>query len=539
MWPFTSRSPRPRSTRPSYRPRLESLEDRCLLSGPGSLDTTFGTGGLVTTSFTRKPLDSVSSVAVQTDGKIIAAGAITTNAEIARYNPNGTLDSTFGTGGKVTTPLTSALSAWGFTLQPDGKIVVGTNPTDGSAFELARYNTNGTLDTTFGPSHNGTLFTNSGSSASLILKGLTIETVSGVPKLVATARWGDGTSPTAFALVRYNMDGSLDSSFGTVGEVIGPRTTFYWSVPFVITSQADGKLLVGGRGGALGGSNQSIIARYDTSGNLDPAFGSGGYAIESSPTNGDGVYELAVQPDGKIVAGGYVNGAAALVRLNVGVPGLADGSLDSTFGNGGIASADVVFIPEDGATSLVIQTNGKIVIATNNGVVNRYNADGSLDTGFGTDGTVSMPSGASANSVALQSDGMVVVAGQTANNRTGNHSFAVARFLGDPIPVIGSFKANPNPVTSGSTTTLTISNITDSNANSSITRVAIYLDSNADGKLEPGSDTLLGYAIQTGPGVWTFNYTVNLAAGTYTLFAQAEDNYGLFSDPLALTLSVQ
>jgi hypothetical protein len=101
-------------------------------------------------------------------------------------------------------------------------------------------------------------------------------------------------------------------------------------------------------------------------------------------------------------------------------------------------------------------------------------------------------------------------------------------------PTIGSFSPGSNPVSSGGNETLTVSNITDSNPSGSITQVAIYLDSNSDGILEPGSDTLLGYATQTSPGVWTYTFTVSLSPGNHTLFAQAEDSYGLFSDPVAI-----
>ncbi|HKB40230.1 MAG TPA: hypothetical protein VKD72_27620, partial [Gemmataceae bacterium] len=103
-------------------------------------------------------------------------------------------------------------------------------------------------------------------------------------------------------------------------------------------------------------------------------------------------------------------------------------------------------------------------------------------------------------------------------------------------PQIGSFTASPNPGAAGSDLTLTASNITDANPGAGITQVAFYQDSNGDGTLEPGTDTLLGYATQTSPGVWTF--TGSLASGTYTLFAQAEDSYGVFSDPLATTEQV-
>src|SRR5205823_12716964 len=125
---------------------------------------------------------------------------------------------------------------------------------------------------------------------------------------------------------------------------------------------------------------------------------------------------------------------------------------------------------------------------------------------------------------------VIVVGGANVN---GVSEIALAAFAASN-PQIGSFTANPNPVTSGNSTTLTVSNITDGNLSSTITQVAIYVDSNADGKLEPGTDMLIGYATQTSPGVWTFTFTVSLALGTYTLFAQAEDNYGLFSDPFAL-----
>jgi hypothetical protein len=103
-------------------------------------------------------------------------------------------------------------------------------------------------------------------------------------------------------------------------------------------------------------------------------------------------------------------------------------------------------------------------------------------------------------------------------------------------PQIGSFTANPNPVSAGSSVTLTASNISDGNAGSCITQVAFYLDSNGDGVLDSG-DTLLGHGTQSN-GVWTYSFTVSLASGSYTLFAQAKDRYGVFGYPLSLTLQV-
>jgi uncharacterized delta-60 repeat protein len=541
MWLFSSR--KKRSAKParrslSYRPHLEALEDRCLPSGAGSLDTTFGSGGLVTTNFGKNTGATAYSVARQPDGKIIAAGAGSVSSgsrngighyfAIARYNTNGTLDTSFGPdhSGKVFAKYDSSSigqPGWGFVLQPDGRIIVGANPFGSSTYELVRYNNNGTLDTTFGPSHNGTLMTTFAGATSTTIDALAIETVGGSSKIVAGVRWNYSSAFYAFALARYNLDGSLDSTFGNGGEVVSP--TFPRAQGADVDSmviQADGKVVLGGIG-----AGQLILARYDTSGNLDATFGSGG--LVALPNGAARI--VAIQSDGKIVAGGTENGSYGLVRFNVGVAGQLDGSLDATFGVGGFANTGSF------PSGLVIQTNGKIV--TVDGSVHRYNSDGSVDTGFGNAGVAAMPASSYAYGLALQTDGKIVAAGSSPGTQQTGGGFGVARFLGDPIPVIGSFTASPNPVTSGSNETLTVSNITDGNAGSSITQVAFYLDSNGDGILEPGTDTLVGYGTQTSPGVWTYTFTLTQASGSYTLFAQAEDNNSLFSDPSALTLTVQ
>jgi hypothetical protein len=142
---------------------------------------------------------------------------------------------------------------------------------------------------------------------------------------------------------------------------------------------------------------------------------------------------------------------------------------------------------------------------------------------------VGVASSDTALGIAIQPDGKVVVAGYA---QVGSYDqFVVLRYL-PSAPQIGSFTASPNPVTSGSSTTLIAANLTDGNPNSTIAQVAFYVQIN-------GINTLLGYGTQTSPGVWTFNYTVSLAPGNYTLTAQAEDSYGVFGDLMALTLTVQ
>src|SRR5262249_47910813 len=121
--------------------------------------------------------------------------------------------------------------------------------------------------------------------------------------------------------------------------------------------------------------------------------------------------------------------------------------------------------------------------------------------------------------------------GKIVTTAVNNGNFGIARYLPSE-PQIGAVAASPNPVTTGSSLTLTASNITDEIPGATITQVAFYVQIN-------GTNTLLGYGAQTSPGIWTFTFTVSLAPGTYTLLAQAEDNYGVFGDLFAITLTVQ
>jgi uncharacterized delta-60 repeat protein len=221
----------------------------------------------------------------------------------------------------------------------------------------------------------------------------------------------------------------------------------------------------------------------------------------------------------------------ALYRFN------ADGTQDTSFGTNGVvvtgeATGSLI------SQSVAILASGQIVVGGHQHTFSslnvsfmaaRYSANGSLDTTFGTNGIASAGSGLNPynEGMALEPDGRIVLAGYT---DSGPQAFYLARFLGAG-PQIGSFTANPNPVTAGSSLTLTASNITDANPSSTITQVAFYVQIN-------GTNTLLGYGTQTSPGVWTFTFTVNLTPGSYTLLAVAEDSYGVFGDPATITLIV-
>jgi uncharacterized delta-60 repeat protein len=542
MWPFTPESRRPRSARPSYRPRLESLEDRALPSSFGSLDTTYGQGGLVTTHIGSSYAE-IRTMLLQPDGKLLAGGYSydsrgNLDFTLARYLSTGALDSTFGTGGIVQTPPPRGVNStqiFALALQSDGRIIaagqawVSSKKTSNDAeFEVVRYNANGTLDTTFGTT--GIVFTNLSSDQDLA-NSVGIQS-DGKIVVVGSQRVVTATSTYYQAeIIRYNSNGSLDTTLGSGGSVFNGSVS--GAGPLFILS--DGKYLVGAGNAGLS------LARFLPSGQLDSSFGTNGISSGYVPpgTTGANTMNLILGSDGTIFDVGRAGPTSSLALAHFS----SSGQFDSTFGNSGWVTDNFA-----GAGPAAWASNGDLILAGSSRNLNpadfaleAFLPNGTLDTSFGTNGRVTTDFGGDdgARAIIVQGDGRIVAAGFTGSGTYPGtpYEFALARYM-PPPPVIGSFTASTNPVTSGSSLTLTVSNLTDPNAGSSITQVAIYLDSNNDGKLDTG-DTLLGYATQTSPGVWSFTYTVNLSAGTYTLFAQAEDNSGLFSDPFALTLTVQ
>ncbi|MFF7892429.1 hypothetical protein ACFZDI_11025 [Streptomyces sp. NPDC007907] len=341
----------------------------------GSLDTTFGTGGTVITDFGDDA--AAFDVALQSDGKIIAVGRSGVNTyhdfALARYNPDGSLDTTFGTGGTVTTnfegdeqgdPWDGDDEANGVALQPDGKIVVvgGGAPGVGAEFALARYNTDGSLDTTFGTG--GTVTSGFGVAFGVALQP--------DGKIVAV---GVFSSQGGFALARYNSDGSLDTTFGTDGKATADFGS--GSILYGVALQTDGKIIAVGSGGPSD-NRRSVLTRYNSDGSLDTTFGTGG-TVTTDFGGRDWTREVALQTDGKIIAvgtGGAIgNLDFALARYN------SDGSLDATFGTGGKVTTD--FGGDSGASGVALQTDGKIIAVGSNGdfALARYQGDSGASAG--------------------------------------------------------------------------------------------------------------------------------------------------------------
>jgi uncharacterized delta-60 repeat protein len=349
----------------------------------GSLDATFGTGGIVTSGLSSA---TGSDITLQADGKIVVAGVDLSSGvgyfALARYNSDGSFDTSFGTGGKVTTHFGSP-GAYTVTVQADGKIVLSGG--SGNDFAAVRYDANGSLDASFGVG--GEVTTSFGGS--VLARGYGHASQPDGKVIVAgSADFGTGQAPQYdFALARYNTDGSLDASFGTGGKV----TTDIASgdnIAFGVALQADGKVLVSGFS-EIGSKPNFALVRYNADGSLDTSFGAGGKVTTAfGGSAGDVAQSITIQADGKIVAAGYSYSSAGpksdfgLARYN------SDGSLDTSFGNGGKVTTDFIG-GNDIASGIVIDGDGKIIVVGNNGsnagfdfALARYNSDGSLDTSF-------------------------------------------------------------------------------------------------------------------------------------------------------------
>ncbi len=411
----------------------------------GSLDTTFGTGGKVMTDLFGSE-DDAGAMVIQPDGKFIVAGGSFASGvygfSLARYNTDGGLDATFGTAGKAYVSVNKSGGANAIGLQQDGKIVVaglapGSGPND-TDFALLRFNQDGSLDTTFGA---GGIVTTDFFGLWDNATGLAIQK----DGRIVVAGIVDNTNSNAsdFGLARYNPDGSLDPTFGVGGKV---TTDFFGRSDDAekLAIQADGRLVVAGAV-RIDASNQGYgVARYNLDGSLDTSFGAGGKVTTKFADGASSEADaLAIQADGKIIAAGgtYLTPTSSdfgLVRYN------PDGSLDTSFGTGGKVTTDF-FGKIDRVSSVFIQPDGKILasggvmhtskIASLDFGLARYNADGSLDLTFGDGGklvTDFLGDYDGAVSAAIQQDGNIIVAGSCYHDINDDNSsdFALARYIG-------------------------------------------------------------------------------------------------------------
>lgn len=273
----------------------------------GTLDTTFDTDGKVTTDMVAGEQEGAYGVAAQADGKIVVVGYTgtagpggPTNFAVARYNADGTLDASFGTGGRITSGVLGEAHA--VAIQPDGKIVVvghveKSSGADSSDFVIARYHANGTLDASF--SGDGQVVTDvnaaTNTARNVVLQANGSIVVSGEPVMFAGADHTD--------IARYHPDGTLDTDFGTAGVLALPGSR----VGEGLAVQSDGKLVLVGNldvstpPASPGTSTAFSTMRRNADGSLDTTF-AGGIASTSFTTGRDAALAVALQNDGRIAA---------------------------------------------------------------------------------------------------------------------------------------------------------------------------------------------------------------------------------------------
>jgi uncharacterized delta-60 repeat protein len=401
----------------------------------GDLDPTFGNGGKVITDFNNTE-DQLYRIAIQPDGKIVAIGSTRTSSEsskyaLARYNPDGTLDATFGTGGKVKTVIANVLeSATGLFILPNGKIMIAGSiaqpATTDTSFALLRYNSNGSLDTTFG--NGGIVKTNIGT----YIDGIGRIALQSDGKIVAvgftaTFTGSSNQRKSDIVLARYNPDGSLDPTFGNGGIVISTIDPDLADDALALLIQPDGKVVLAGAD-----REDFLVARYNTNGTLDTTFGTNGFTrTDIDNQSVDLAAGAILQPDGKIILAGSAQQACCTLQTAFAMARYtSNGFLDLTFGTLG----KVVFGSGE-LTSVVLQQSGKIIVLGNSGAnfsLSRFNANGSLDSTFGNAGSVSTNFGGDnivSENLTLQADGKLVASGFSEKPFFQNSDFALARYL--------------------------------------------------------------------------------------------------------------
>jgi uncharacterized delta-60 repeat protein len=437
----------------------------------GDLDTSFDEDGRVDFNVFGGVDDSARAVAVQPDGKIVLAGwwcgfgadCNTSTFALSRFNPDGSLDKTFGSGGRAVVAFPNGWAlATDVAIQADGKIVAAgwRNDDDGvndADFALIRLEPDGDLDPSFsGDGKVTTTFGGSDVGSALALQGDGKLVVAGSTR---------GCGDEDFALARYNTDGSLDTSFSGDGRVC---TGF--------GGDREGALAVAIQNNAFPGDHRTRIVvagttddddcpldcdydfalgRYYSNGSLDTSFGGDGKVTTGFLSSEDVAAAVAIQTDGRIVAAGHTISTGdsdfALARYK------SDGSLDGSFEGGTLVTE---MGEEDEAEALAIQPDGRIVAVgwSTPGyfALSRYNTDGSLHTSFSGDGRLRTPfdGAAWATDVAIQADGRIVAAGRT-ESEDGDYDFAMARYhaITDNTPPNTTITGGPSGATNSTSPT--------------------------------------------------------------------------------------
>lgn len=482
--------------------RLITLEKNMATGTTPAFTITTGDG---TTTVALGSVDNGNSIYVQPDGKIVAGGSNYYDFALVRYNSDGSLDTTFGNNSGIALTDFGLYSEYvtGLFAQPDGKIIAVGTSSDGSAstFALARYNTDGTPDTGFGGG-SGKVTSDFGSYD----YGLCGTLQSDGKIIVSGLSWIDEQSYSV--LVRYNNDGSIDTAFGTDGRVLTQFGAF--NQTNCVTVQDDGKILTAGVNGA--------IARYNSDGSLDITFDSDGKMFG----NFNSASSLVVQEYGKILVGGTLSGNFTVIRYNT------DGSLDTSFG-GGSGQITTDLGSYDYGNSIILQDDAKILLAggsNENFALARYNSDGSPDTGFGDGaGKITYDFGSTdyGRSAAVQTDGKILMSGSTYDGNI--FGLSVIRYNSDGS-LDTSFGSPTSSSDASADSAISVTNIYSTIPNESIyytidaphgTHVHLY------GLMSNGEYIDIGGAIVGNDSTTVSTGNYGITPGTYELFYRVLD----------------
>ena len=440
-----------------------------------SLDTNFGTGGKVVTSITGGS-DKAYGVALQADGKIIVAGMATSTISgrdfaCVRYNADGSLDTTFGTAGIVTTDIQTGSDdvAYSLAIQADGKIVLAGYSDNGSNKNAAilRLNADGTIDTSFGTS--GKVLTDFIAGNEDEIKTVKIHALTG--NIVVGGTTSTTSTASKAIIARYTPAGLLDTTFHTTGIADLPNSTGNGTYYYVIEDlmvKSNGKITATGwiNQQGLQWSADYYTCRLNNDGTLDTSFATDGVAVSNGGFNAnDKAFSMLLNPDDSILfsGGGYLSTLEYDYFL-----GYYDAAGASAQGK---AEFDFGVLKEDVAYGMGMDSAGRIILAGSTitsetsslfGVA-RVKANYSVDTTFGTSGKLTTTFGNTTNEafdVAIQSDDKIIAVGYTGND------FAMARYNATTTLSNESFDNSavtiyPNPVANQ----LNISNLNDTQLN--------------------------------------------------------------------------
>ena len=415
-------------------------------SQAGIFDTTFDTDGKQTYCLTPLADFLPTNAGLQSTGKIVQFGYSDNQTvfNFIRYNTDGSIDSSFGSNGKLTLTYNSLFQGMGgirdFALQSDDKILILGGCSSG--IFVARLFPDGTMDTSFnGMGYMSFDFSNFSEDIGKII-------VQPDGKILVCGAYGNGFSTTQafFAVARITTSGVLDTAFGSGGKAVLDNFSINVdSVHFArsMAVQPDGKIIVGGISkSTTTQANNFILVRFNANGSVDTTFGTDGKVITSAISASHfGITKLLVQPDGKIVAGGLGIGMT-MARY------LPNGALDPTFGTNGIVATN----ESSYNCSIAMLADGKFILAggSNSFKVFRYTATGVLDTTFANNANVFLGTEGEATTVLIQNDQKIVVCGNTYNLATLLACSAVIRLNNDVLGTEG-FATNevgvfPNPV---------------------------------------------------------------------------------------------